>query len=235
MARQGGIASTRYPTPRKGARARHSTPPGIEGGGRGAAGYARLDEKDALQTAVLARVDEGLQQIVTSATREHLYAALSTKSPIDALIYMVSRDSAVAQAVTAVEDPLRAAKARSAERMAALLTAEGGPLGVEAVASRLRITRAAVDKRRRAGTLIGLDDGGRAVIYPGWQFTETGSLSGLEDVLRHLTVHDPWMRLEFFLSPDPDLGTRPLDALRSGRREAVIAAARRYGRQGDDE
>lgn len=196
--------------------------------------YDRLDEAAALRTAVRARVDEALQRIIAAVPREELYAALSTSSSIDAVIHLVSRESAVAQAVTAADNPLRAARARAAKRMSGLLGAEGGPLGVEAVSGRLRITRAAVDKRRRAGTLIGIDDGGRAILYPGWQFTETGLLPGLEDVLRALTVRDPWMRMEFFLSSEPDLGASPLDALRNGRNADVVAAARRYGRQGDD-
>ncbi len=197
--------------------------------------YDRLDEPAALRAAVRTRVDEALQRIIAAVPREELYEALSTSSSIDAVIHLVSRESAVIQAVSAVDDPLRSARARAAKRMSDLLAAEGGPLGVEAVSGQLRITRAAVDKRRRAGALIGIEDGGRAILYPGWQFTETGLLPGLEDVLRALTVRDPWMRMEFFLSPDPDLDDTPLNALRRGRHTDVAAAARRYGRQGDDE
>jgi hypothetical protein len=200
-----------------------------------AASFRRLDEVAALRAAVHARVEEGVRKVISAVPREHLYEALSTNSAVDALIYIVSRESAVAEAVTVAEDPLRAARARAAKRMTELLTAEGGPLGVEAVAERLRISRAAVDKRRHAGTLIGVADGGRSVLYPGWQFTETGLLPGIDTVLRELGVRDPWMRIGFFLSPEPDLGTRPLDALRSGRAADVVEAAKRFGRQGDDD
>ena len=196
--------------------------------------FSELDETAALQNAVQTRAGEGLQQIIAAVSRDRLYQALSTKTPVDALIHIVSSESAVAHAATVVDDPLRAARARAAQRMADLLAAEGGPLGVEDVSAVLRITRAAVDKRRRAGTLIGVDDGGRAVLYPSWQFRDTGSLPGLDDVLRALDIRDPWMRIEFFLSPDPDIGGRPLDVLRDGRKAEVIAAAKRYGRHGED-
>jgi hypothetical protein len=196
--------------------------------------FSRLNETEALHSAVQTRAAEGLQQIITAVSRDRLYHALSAKTPVDALIHIVSSESAVAHAATVVDDPLRMARARAVRRMADLLAAEGGPFGVDQVAAVLRITRAAVDKRRRAGRLIGVADGGRAVLYPSWQFRDTGSLPGLDEALRALDIRDPWMRIEFFLSPDPDIGGRPLDALRDGRKAGVVAAARRYGRHGED-
>ncbi len=196
----------------------------------------RLEENNltSLQGSVLKRVAGAVRQLVKIAPEEQLYEALSTNTGVDALIHLVSRDAAAAEAAANVDDPLRGARARAAKQMAELLSAEGGPIGVEEVAKRLRITRAAVDKRRRSGTLIGIDDGGRAILYPSWQFTATGLLPGLEDTLRVIRVSDPWMRLQFFLSKEPDLGTRPLDALRAGRQAEVTRAAKHFGSQGDD-
>jgi hypothetical protein len=150
------------------------------------------------------------------------------------LIHLVSSEAAAAQVAANVQDPLRAAKARAARKIAELLSAEGGPLGVEQVSRILRISRAAVDKRRKTGTLIGVADGGRAILYPGWQFTETGLLPGFEQSLKAMAIVDPWMRIQFFLSRDPDLGGRPLDALRGGRVDEVRRAAQRFGRLGED-
>ncbi|MSP00518.1 MAG: hypothetical protein EXR07_05625 [Acetobacteraceae bacterium] len=198
------------------------------------ADFTKLGETAALQSAVQIRAAEGLHQIIGAVSRQYLYEALITKTPVDALIKIVSSEASVALAATVVDDPLRAAKARAARRMVDLLATEGGPLGVDEVAAVLRITRAAVDKRRRAGTLIGVDDGGRAVLYPSWQFRDTGLLPGLDEVLRAMSIRDPWMRIEFFLSSEPDVGERPLDALHKGRKDEVITAARRYGRQGED-
>jgi hypothetical protein len=118
--------------------------------------------------------------------------------------------------------------------MADLVKAEGGPIGVEEVVKHLAISRAAVDKRRKSGSLLGIQDGSRAVRYPSWQFAASGVLAGLPDVLGAIGVDDPWMRLQFFLSPDGDLKATPLEALRAGRIEEVVNAAAKYGRQGED-
>jgi hypothetical protein len=209
-------------------------PPVANSGSAAVSDYAKLDETAALQSALGARAAIGLQQIIANSPREHLYEALSTKTPVDALIHIVSTDAVAALAATVMDDPLRAAKARAGRRMRDLLNAEGGPIGVDEAAALLRITRAAVDKRRRAGTLIGVGDGGRAILYPGWQFRDTGLLPGLDDVLRAMTIRDPWMRIEFFLSTEPDLAECPLDALREAKTLEVIAAAKRFGKLGED-
>ncbi|HET8676639.1 MAG TPA: hypothetical protein VFO63_12665 [Blastocatellia bacterium] len=196
----------------------------------------RLERNDltSLHGSVLKRVQGAVNELVKLSPKAHLYEALSTNTSMDALIHLVSSDTAAAQVALNVADPLRAARARAAKQMSELLAAEGGPIRVEDAAERLRITRAAVDKRRRTGTLIGIEDGGRAVLYPGWQFTKTGLLPGVDEVLRAMVVSDPWMRIQFFLRADPDLGERPLDSLRRGRKQDVIVAAERYGRHGDD-
>jgi hypothetical protein len=114
-----------------------------------------------------------------------------------------------------------------------LLEAEGGPLRVEEVATLLRLSRQAVDKRRRAGRLLGLRAEHRGYAYPSWQFTVHGLLTGLEEVLRDLGGQDPWMQLAFMVSGNRSLdGETPLHALRRGHVAAVRRAARLYGEQG---
>jgi hypothetical protein len=194
----------------------------------------RMVHADPLRRSVLERVGPAVRRLVEVSPDQQLLAALSTQTGMDALIYLVSADAAAAEVASNIKDPLRAARARSARKFSELLTSEGGPIRVEEVSHRLRITRAAVDKRRTTGTLIGIDDGGRGILYPSWQFTETGLLPGLDDALRAMTVADPWMRMQFFLSRDLDLGARPLDALRAGRVAEVVAAAQRFGRLGED-
>jgi hypothetical protein len=194
----------------------------------------RLVEGDPLRSSVLKRLAPAVRHLVKVSPERQLLEALSTTTGIDALIHLVSGDTAAAEVASNVQDPLREAKARAAKKFSELLAAEGGPIRVDEVSKRLRITRAAVDKRRKNGTLIGIEDGGRGILYPGWQFTETGLLPGLDDSLRVIGVIDPWMRMQFFLTPDIDLGTRPLDALRNGRVEEVVRAARRFGRFGED-
>jgi hypothetical protein len=187
-----------------------------------------------LQRAVFVRIERGLKDAIRVVQPKHLLELLATQTPLEALVHLVNKNAVIAEMAKTYEDPLSEARARAPEHMARLLASEGGPLGVQDVADRLRIGRAAVDKRRKQGKLIGIDDGGRAVLYPSWQFTATGTLHGLETVLSKLRVTDSWMRIQFFLSPDPDLGARPLDALRANKQAEVEAAARRYGSFGDE-
>jgi hypothetical protein len=187
-----------------------------------------------MRDIVLEKTGTALQRLVESAPTHTLVEALRTQTPFEALVHITSSNEAVSVMALQTEDPLRAAKARAAKHLLALLNAEGGPIGVEEASERLGITRAAVDKRRKTGTLIGISDRGRAVVYPNWQFTTHGVLPGFDEVLRSIGVQNEWMKMQFFLTYDPDLQARPLDALRKGDREGVLRAAQQYGRQGED-
>jgi len=224
------IMSRRKPTPRPGK---------TSGAPRGArllqpATSHPVAAPGAVKKAIADKVGLALQDIIAASSESTLLNALSKRTANDALIDLVSQSSTALDAAAQMPDPLRAARGRAAQRMAELAKAEGGPLGVDEVAERLGITRAAVDKRRKSEALLGIQDGTRAVRYPSWQFTATGVLAGLPKVLGAIGVKDPWMRLQFFLSPDRDLETTPLDALRSNRIEEVALAAAKFGRQGDD-
>lgn len=188
----------------------------------------------AVRAAVATRLETAIWDLINASSQATLLGALEKRTGIDTLIDLVSQNSAALNAAAQTPDPLRAARSRAAQRMADLIKAEGGPIGVDEVAERLGIGRAAVDKRRKKGSLIGIQDGARAVRYPSWQFTASGILPGLSEALEVIGVDDPWMRLQFFLSPDSDMRATPLEALRSGRSEEVASAAARYGRQGAD-
>jgi hypothetical protein len=55
----------------------------------------------------------------------------------------------------------------------------------------------------------------------------------LESVLKALSVRDPWMQAAWMLNGNFGLeGDRPLDRLRAGKMDAVLAAAALYGEQG---
>jgi hypothetical protein len=105
-------------------------------------------------------------------------------------------------------------------------------IGAE-VAKLLGLSRQAVDKRRRAGRLLGLSIGRRGFLYPTWQFTESGVLPGLEEVLEDLSDHDSWMQLVFMLTPDAWLDEEtPLAELRRGNLDRVRIAAQMLGEHG---
>jgi hypothetical protein len=200
-------------------------------------GSRRQKKPDATFTSrdsLLLRVQSALQDIVKMTDENRILEALSTPTGMDALINLVGNTQVASHVASLTDDPLRAARARAVQQRLALIKAEGGCIGVEDVAARLRLTRAAIDKRRKAGRLIGIDGGSRAIEYPSWQFDETETLKGLEAALSALGVSDALMQMQFFLTVEPDLEKRPLDALRAGEIEAVEHAAKRYQRLGDD-
>ena len=113
---------------------------------------------------ILVRIERGLRDAIQIVQPKYLLELLATQTPLEALVHLVYKNAVIVEMAKTFEDPLREARARAPMQMAQLLASEGGPMGVQDVASRLRISRAGVDKRRKQGKLIGIDDGGRAVV-----------------------------------------------------------------------
>jgi len=67
-------------------------------------------------------------------------------------------------------DPLAGARVRGLEAKRKLLEGEGGTISSAEAAKLLRVTRQAVDKRRKEGKLLGLEFGRKGFRYPTWQF-----------------------------------------------------------------
>jgi hypothetical protein len=184
-----------------------------------------------LRGALLARALNALAQITPQLSEEALAHAIGARSDAGVLAHML--EAAPVVSVLKHDDPLAAARLRGLRVKQELIEAEGGAWSAGEVAAHLGLTRQAVDNRRRAGRLIGLEVGRRGFRYPVWQFDATGVLAGLELVLEVMTVRAPWSQASFFLSGDPRLGgERPLDALRHGRVADVQRAARGYGEHG---
>lgn len=168
----------------------------------------RLPQRHIEQVLAHARSDEEL-----------LLAALSVPEAFEAL------------AERAAE--VQAARARGLGMRARLLEEEGGLLSGEQAAARLGVSRQAVDKRRRAGTLLAIERPSRGLGYPAWQFPDDGRLPGLSETLRALGDEPPIAKQRFFLSGNHRLGeARPLDLLRAGRVAEVVQAARAAGEHG---
>ena len=133
------------------------------------------------------------------------------------------------------DEPLQAARIRGLRARADLLQAEGGVWSAPAVAEHLGISRQAVDKRRKAGTLLGLPVGRHGYAYPVWQFVRKGILEGLEATLKALAGHDAWTTASFLVQSQVRLrGERPLDLLRRGDLAKVTRAAAVFGEHGSD-
>src|SRR5260370_30626448 len=113
-----------------------------------------------------------------------------------------------------------------------LLTSGGGGLTSSQVASALSITRQAVDKRRIRHALLAVPNGSGEYLYPACQFTSTGVIPGLEEVLRAFQIRSPWTQLSALLAPAPAFdGTTILEALQSPRIERAIAIAASFVEQ----
>ena len=101
------------------------------------------------------------------------------------------------------------------------------------VAQTIGISRQAVEKRRQAGKLVALSTGRHGYRYPVWQFSDSGTLPGLEEVLGAMASHDEWMQTVFLVGKNPRLGDRsPVELLRAGELAQVLDAAQMYGEQG---
>lgn len=154
-------------------------------------------------------------------------------APSDQGVVVRALQSPEALAGVQSEDPLFNARLRGIAAKQRLLESHGGSISVEEAARLLRITRQAVDKRRRNGQLLAVAFGRRGYHYPVWQFADSGTLPGLESILRALKDHDPWMQVAFFVSPNPRLeGKSPASALSENRVDEVLIAAQAYGEQG---
>jgi hypothetical protein len=110
-------------------------------------------------------------------------------------------------------DPLARAFLDGLDAKARLIEQNGGVFKTEEVAEYLGITPQAVNKRRALQQLVGLTFRKRGYVFPAWQFTDRGTVAGLEQVLRTLGDHDEWMQNVFFVNPNTRLGgRRPLES-----------------------
>jgi biotin operon repressor len=186
---------------------------------------------DPTQVVFVTRALNAIADLSQGVGESALTAAAASSSNVRVLLRALEEPS-VSNALR-TEDPLATAKLRGVEARELLLSAEGGVLSVEDVATHLRVSRQAVDKRRRAGRLLGVNLGRRGYAYPAWQFGPGGTLRGLEETLTALSESDTWMQVAFFLTDNTRLhGSTPLEQLRKGNLEAVLSAARAYAVHG---
>ena len=158
----------------------------------------------------------------------------ATAAPSDLTVLLTALSSGELLNDLKSVEPLAPAFIRGIEAERRLLDEFGGTLTAEQVGGILGISRQAVEKRRRAHTLIALATGRHGYRYPAWQFTKSGTpLRGLDDVLQALGPHDEWMQAAFFVSANPRLGDdTPIELLKAGHLKRVIEAAQSYGEHG---
>jgi hypothetical protein len=123
-----------------------------------------------------------------------------------------------------------AAKANPKAALDRLLKNAGGALTVTEAARKLGITRQALHKKVHLGNALGMMLGD-VIVLPKIQFDRrAGVLPGIDTVAKPFleTGAGPYSALQFLVEVDPNLGQRPIDALKEGKVEAVSQAARAY-------
>jgi hypothetical protein len=130
-------------------------------------------------------------------------------------------------------DALHAARERALARGRRIkcldLDAAGGGLTLQAVAELLDEPPSKVARLAEQRSLLAVPTES-GPLFPTIQFSGHSPISGLHEFLRVFPDPDPWARLNYLVNPDQRLhGKRPIDSLRSGEVDQVIAAARQAG------
>lgn len=124
---------------------------------------------------------------------------------------------------------------RGVEYARADLRDAGGAYDLEQVRVLLHdVSRQAIDKRVKEGSLLAVPGPSNRRRFPTAQFADDGAvIEGLKEVQETLGYSSPWAVLNFLVNPDDNLdGERPIDVLRRGELDRVLESARRIGVQG---
>lgn len=183
-----------------------------------------------LRSAFATRALRGIRRLAQDSALETIAEAVAAPTDTEAVVKALEQPDTLTALAEA--DPLLPARIRGLRERERLLSLEGGTWDTETTARHLHLTRQAVNRRRRLGTLLGIGVGRRGYRYPAWQFARVGTLQGIERVFAALVHHDPWMRAAFMLSVSDRLNARPLDALKAGRLDETVAAAQAFGEHG---
>lgn len=174
----------------------------------------------------LRRGQRALEKIAASASAKHL--AEFAKAGTDAEVLLRALNAGLLAELT--DDPLTGAKLRGARMQKELLATADG-LTSSQFAETLGVTPQAVNKGRRAGSNLGVPVG-EQFMYPYIQIQNGRIVKGLKETLAALPVESEWSKLSFLMGEDAVLGACPIDALKEGRVDETVAAARRYGEHG---
>jgi hypothetical protein len=187
--------------------------------------------RDPVRGPFVQRSLTALADVAKRMQPNELRDATSRSTNLDALVSGLLQPGSIGL-IRAI-DPLAPARLRGLRARDELLSAEGGTLSAAEVSQLLGISRQAVNKRRDARKLIGVEVGRRGFRYPAWQFVAGDTITGLEEVLAALGDTPPLSAMRFFLSGSHRLeGKRPLDLLRRKSVAPVLTAASAYGEHG---
>lgn len=182
-------------------------------------------ERRSMAEVFLGRAMPLLRRLLEEASTDVLKESLEAPTDVGTLARFLT-DAASREGVRAL-DPLAAAFARGALLQEELLEKAGGTWRVSEVAGHLNVSRQAVDKRRRRGSVLAVQVGD-TYRYPLCQFDESGVIDGLPEVLRAMPTESGWTRLSLLFSETPAHRT-VLEAVRAGCREEALRTVRDWG------
>jgi hypothetical protein len=163
-----------------------------------------IKHHNAIQDAFIRRTAHAIERLATQANEATLVEAMAAPTDFGTLARVLIDLGAIGSAVAEI-DPDAIDLVREIEHRADIVRRAGGMLSAEDVGKLLNISRQAVDKRRRSGTLLALRQGGDW-LYPRAQFHEHEVIPDLAIVIRGLEVSGPWVTLEFLVTEDDVLG-----------------------------
>ena len=170
---------------------------------------------NAIQDAFIRRSAHAIERLATQADEATLIEAMAAPTDFGTLARALVDFGAIGSAVAEI-DPVAVDLAREIQHRTDIVRRAGGTLSAEDVGKLLKISRQAVDKRRRNKTLLALRQGGDW-LYPRIQFHAHETIPGLADVIRGLEESGPWVTLEFLVTEDDVLdGVSPRAALLKG-------------------
>jgi len=180
--------------------------------------------------ALLARLEPGDTKHPLSLEVTRIDGQLRVKETPNFGAYRLSAGRvAAAPGGKAAFDPYAA----GLEAIAKLREAEGGAWSGQELASKFNLTSATLHKRRKECRIVFWRNPQHQFYYPKWQFSAAGAvLPGVQEVLQTLRSSDEWRIMRYFLVPRRQLsGRAPLDLLRAGEVEGVLAHAKAHAEE----
>lgn len=200
-----------------------------------------LDANDATmpdaRAALLVRLRRAVGGAVAGLSEPQVAQALTSATDIEALLAVMS-DPAAYQPVEPPRPDARLAAARLRGNAAAAAILDGSDMvGADDLAKAIGQTRQSVDKQRKLKRLLAIQRDARSFRFPLWQVHDGRVVAGLDRVLQVLDTRGagPWEAYRFFTMRSPRLADRtPIQALKRGQVDQVLALAADYGEQGVD-
>ncbi|MBI6630928.1 helix-turn-helix domain-containing protein [Pontibaca salina] len=163
-----------------------------------------------IRDAFMKRVRNAILRMADEASEEILIAALASGSDIGALALVISNPSLEDPALEI--DPLAPARARALQHRKEIAEKAGALLSTGEAADILGISRQAVDKRRKAASILAVRVG-KGWKYPKLQFRNGQPLPRLRDVLRAYHGVEGWVILDSMSAEASAYGNRSIIAL----------------------